>query len=244
MQPCLLALGGGILAASLAPASSLQSRPPSALPSRPPPSSPCPDFVDMSLEFVAAALAPSCRPEAAQAALKSKLRGKKLLLERATTVALGETRNKRASGGGGGGSSNSSSHKSSTTRAARRQALLEAASQVTYEQLLGQHEAWIVYAREAPAALAAKNALPAAGGQSALFARLDWHGARLRVVRSACPSHASAEGLVLAETRRMLLLLNATRRAWVPKAGTLVEITMPSGGVVQCEATRTPPAPS
>ena len=187
----------------------------------------------MSLEFVAAALAPSCRPEAAQAALKSKLRGKKLLLERATTVALSETK-KRASGSSSSSSSHGSRKSSSTTRAARRKVLLEAASQVTYEQLLRQHEAWKVYTRDA---LGNKTGLP-----DALLARLDWHGARVRVVRCACASHASAEGLILAETRRMLLLLNATRRAWVPKAGTLVEITMPSGGVVQCEATRTPPA--
>jgi RNase P/RNase MRP subunit p29 len=71
--------------------------------------------------------------------------------------------------------------------------------------------------------------------------QLDWHGARLRVVHSRCGSYEHAVGLVLAETKRMLLLLSETKRVWVPKVGSVVELTLPAASPcellsVQCEA--------
>ena len=99
------------------------------------------------------------------------------------------------------------------SRAARRKVLIEAVRSVTYEQLLQQHAAWQKYA--AHALRAAKDAVEA----SQLMNQLDWHGARIRVVHSRCGSYEHAVGLVLAETKRMLLLLSETKRVWVPKVG-------------------------
>ena len=123
-------------------------------------------------------------------------------------------------------------------RARRRAMLLEAAAEVTYVQLLQQHQAWLDYAAPAVRGVAAD-------GLPALLAKLDWHGARVRVTRSKSTAYADAHGLVLTETRRMLLLLNETRRAWIPKTGTAVEVTLPDGKVAQCEAAERdyPPPP-
>ena len=170
-----------------------------------------------ALAFVAQTLAPSSRTDAVQAVRKSKVRGKKLLLESATTVGLGEETRKSKSKSSRSGSSSGGSN-GGANRAARKQALVAATKEVSYAQLLHQHKAWLEYAS---AALAAPGAASDAVNR---LARIDWHGARLRVVRSACAAYGGAEGLVLAETARMLLLLSEQRRVWIPKVGTLVEI--------------------
>ena len=49
----------------------------------------------------------------------------------------------------------------------------------------------------------------------------------MRVARSPCPSHVAASGYVLSETRRTLVLLSAAgKRARIPKAGAVFELTL------------------
>ena len=177
--------------------------------------------------FVDSVLSSSCRPKEHEKAVSSKLRGKRLLLENVRTVAPGEVSSKRRRRPA------KQPSPPAANRARRRALLLEAVAQVTYEQLLPQHTAWLAYAE------AELRAAPAAE-PLAVLARLDWHGARVRVAQSASAAHANCHGLVLSETRRMLLLLNDSRRAWVPKAGTTVEITLP-GSTALCEAARPDP---
>ena len=86
--------------------------------------------------------------------------------------------------------------------------LLQAAAQVTYEELLAQHSRWREYATSCLQSVAAER-------RPGLISVLDWHGARVCVLKSANAVHASACGLVLSETQRMLLLLSETRRAWI-----------------------------
>ena len=188
----------------------------------------------MSVAFVESILSTACRREVTQNTVKTKLRGKRLLLEHgAHTVAPGaelarkrRKTVKRATNG-----------PPPPNRARRREMLLEAAAQVTFEQLQKQHSAWLEYAEEELRRVPADR-------RPTLVSQIDWHGARVRVVRSTSAAHASCHGLVLTETRRMLLLLNETRRAWVPKAGTSIEVTLPTGagascgGVATCEAER------
>ena len=183
-----------------------------------------------SLDFVESLLSSSCRREALNSTLKSKLRGKKLLLERVATVALNavvDTKPRSAKRQ----VSSSSSRRTHHNRAARRTMLLEAARGVPSEQLVQQHVAWLEYARTGLASAPGKDT-------SERASNLDWHGAQLSVVRSASESHACAKGVLLAETRRMLLLVDGERRAWVPKRGTVLELAMAGGDAVQCDAER------
>ena len=182
-----------------------------------------------ALNFVDGVLKGTIRREQAQAAVKNKLRGKRLLLETPRDAMQKVRRKKKGA---------AAVARSTPNRTERRALLLEAAAQITYEQLLRQHDAWLAYAE--PALLG----VVAAEGISEVVSRLDWHGARVRVVRSACTSHADAHGLVLTETRRMLLLLSETRRAWIPKAGTTLELTLPRGEAATCEAARAYPPSS
>ena len=185
----------------------------------------------MAQRFVQECLA-SNRRETIETALRTKLRGRKLLLERAVTVAAGEgvkqapTKAAKGAGSGGGGGGGGSSSRGSggpvLKRRARQSLLEQAVREVTYESLQRQHTAWSEYAAEA-------LARAPAGRAAAEAAKLDRHGAPLRVVRSASSSHARAEGLLLTETRRMLVLLGPSRLVWVPKAGTCVEMRLPGG---------------
>ena len=178
------------------------------------------------MDFVATTLNAVCRREAADVQIKSKLRGRKLLLESARTVGL-DTGDERPA-------KKRRAHKeeeqlrrdarlSRTSRAQRRCALLVAVREVTHEQLLQQHRQWTEYAREA------LEVARDAAHVSELVTQLDWHGAQLRVLHSQSPVHDCATGFMLAETERMLLLLNPTKRVWVPKAGARVEIMLPAG---------------
>ena len=190
--------------------------------------------------FVAATLTATCRTDVVDKTLHSKLRGKKLLLENAQrTVASGEDRPaKKRAARRDAERRRQEGRVACVPRAARRSNLLAAAAEVTYEQLQRQHDLWRTYAREALGAAEDADEL------AQLVTRLDWHGAQLRVVRSASAAHAHAEGLVLAETQRMLLLLSsAARRVWVPKRGTVVELVLPAGlrqsrvpSSLQCDA--------
>ena len=183
----------------------------------------------LGMDFVEQVLSASCRSEVAQKNNKEKLRGKKLLLESVTTrVAPGETARKK--------SRSASVRRGVASRKERRALLLKAVRAVTHEQLQRQHTAWSEYVKSS------LSTVPPAD-RPARLVTLDWHGAHLRVAQCSSPSHASAQGLVLAETRRMLLLLSASRRVWVPKAGTVVEIALPDGSAVRCEAERTRPEP-
>ena len=190
------------------------------------------------MEFAEAVLTDHSRRDVAQATIKSKLRGRKLLLENAVTIAPGELRRPRRSSAAGTAAGKGKRTRlagAGMSRAARRNVLIEAVRSVTYEQLLQQHAAWQEYA--AHALRAAKDASEA----SQLMNQLDWHGARVRVVHSRCGSYEHAVGLVLAETKRMLLLLSETKRVWVPKVGSVVELTLPAAcpcgqPSVQCEA--------
>ena len=105
---------------------------------------------------------------------------------------------------------------------------------MTYEQLLRHHEVWANYARST------LGSLPGVDEQ-ARVAHLDWHGARVRVDQSPSVPEVNTRGLVLSETRRMLLLLNESTRAWVPKTGRTLEITLPDGSTALCEAARAYP---
>lgn len=187
------------------------------------------------MDFVEAVLASHCRRDAAQATIKTKLRGRRLLLESAATVAPGEAtrRNKRRQKPAAAAST--ATRLASCPRRVRRAAILAAVREVTYEQLLRQNQLWSKYAAES------LGRISDAAAQVSVMVQLDWHGARVCVVRSSCASHAGAAGLVLTETRRMLLLVSDSRRVWVPKAGTTVEVALPDGQrggglVVQCDA--------
>ena len=203
----------------------------SQLDSRPPRARACTTDV---MDFVENVLAAHHRRDVAQAAIKSKLRGRRLLLESAATIGVGEaarrprpviaepgSREKRLAGKG-------------TGRTARRKVLLAAASAVSYEQLQQQHSLWRAYAAESLCATKTDDEA------ARLIGHMDWHGASVRVVKCACPSHLHAEGLLLAETRRMLLLLKEERRVWIPKVGTVIEIGLPTGlrvgESIQCDA--------
>lgn len=187
---------------------------------------------DVTMNFVDALLARHHRRESAQATVKSKLRGRRVLLESVSTVAPGELVKGRRSSAAPGATRALAS--AGVSRAARRKVMLAAASEVSYEQQLQQHSHWVTYA--ADALQSAKDAEAAID----LMANVDWHGAHMCVVSSASPSHEHAAGLVLAETRRMLLLLSERRRVWVPKRGTIVEVQLPpgtrAGEVVRLEA--------
>ena len=187
-----------------------------------------------ALGFVESVLAASCRKEQAQSAIKNKVRGKRLLLEHgAHTVAPGETlrrMKKRCQNMTPGTTPR-------PNRARRRELLLDAVAKVTHDQLLTQHRAWLDYAQSALHNTAAED-------RTAVVARLDWHGARVRVARSKSTAYAKLQGLVLTETRRMLLLLSETRRTWIPKVGTAVEVTLPNGSWSDmCETTERMHAP-
>jgi RNase P/RNase MRP subunit p29 len=186
------------------------------------PTSPLILLAVLCMEFVTDVLSLSTRRDRVEAAIKAKLRGKKLLLESATTLAPGELKRKKKK---------PSQKVRAQPRAVRRRQLLEAAAVVTYEQLQRQHIVWEDYVRSSLGAIFGAD-------MNAKALQLDWHGAHLRVVSSLSPSHTGAQGLLLAETRRMLLLLSATRRLWVPKAGTIVELALPNGYLAQCEAVR------
>ena len=175
----------------------------------------------MAESFVQESLS-SCRQANIEASLRTKLRGRKLLLERSRTYAAGE--GVRETSASNHVKSRGSSGGSSGTRRRERKGLLDrSVREVTYGQLQRQHTAWVEYAQ-------------ASLSRGALAERLDRHGAPLRVVSSASSVHASAEGLLLAETRRMLALLGPSRLVWVPKERTVVEITLPAGyGTVQLE---------
>ena len=180
------------------------------------------------MDFAADVLSASCRPEAAQAAIKSKLRGKRLLLESAVTVAPGELRTAAA---------RRSSKRNATERLAmgsrteRRAQLLAAARDITFEQMLSQHKAWQEYY------VAAVAAAPAAESLAQRVARMDWVGARVvRVVCERCQAHTSASGFILAETARMLLLISDSRHIWLPKQDACVDIALPDGQTVECDA--------
>ena len=184
-------------------------------------------------DFAESVLATHLRRDSAQAAIKTKLRGRKLLLESAATVGIGEAATRRPRGAKARGSSSSLACAGSS-RASRRGVLLAAAREVTYEQLRRQHALWQTYAAET--LRGANDAAEAAH----LADQMDWHGARVRVLRSACQAYAHAEGLVLVETQRMLLLLSESKRVWLPKAGLVVELSLPpglrAGQAVQLEA--------
>lgn len=196
-----------------------------------------------ALGFVEAVLAPACRRDAVQSTLKAKLRGKKLLLENAATVALGEARKRRSVTARGSASgfecSSSSSHPGRTPngcdghisrRTSRRTMLLSATREVAFEEMGLQNIAWNRYAQCTLASA------PPGADLSDQVGRLDWHGARVKVVQSKCEAYASAEGLVLTETKRMLLLIRKDRRMWIPKQGTTVELVLPGGRLVRCDA--------
>ena len=110
---------------------------------------------DGALPWTSAVLSDACRRETVQAALKNKLRGKRLLLERAVTLPPPgghPQQNGRAKQGrtGSGGSGSSSSEKprahirsnTQAKRSERKRLLMAAANAVTYEQAERQHAAW------------------------------------------------------------------------------------------------------
>ena len=181
-----------------------------------------------TMEFVNSVLSSSCRPKEHEKAVSTKLRGKRLLLENVRTVAPGEIKKRRKQPA-------KQAAPPVANRKRRRALLLEAVAQVTYEQLLPQHTAWLAYAE------AELRSAPAASEPSAVLAQLDWHGARVRVDQSPSVPEVNTRGLVLSETRRMLLLLNESTRAWVPKTGRTLEITLPDGSTALCEAARAYP---
>ena len=171
--------------------------------------------------FVQESLA-SCRRETIESSLRSKLRGRKLLLERSKTVAAGEGVEQRRPKGRRAAAATRGGGAAPPRRRQRHELLERAVREVSFEQLQRQHERWAQYAlsvlSDAPSSRVGE-----------LAERLDRHGAPARVVRSASAAHASAEGLLLAETRRMLVLLSASRLAWVPKEGTTIEVRLPGG---------------
>eukprot|EP00322_Chrysochromulina_rotalis_P019835 CAMPEP_0115848708 /NCGR_PEP_ID=MMETSP0287-20121206/11066_1 /TAXON_ID=412157 /ORGANISM="Chrysochromulina rotalis, Strain UIO044" /LENGTH=194 /DNA_ID=CAMNT_0003302639 /DNA_START=14 /DNA_END=598 /DNA_ORIENTATION=+ len=191
------------------------------------------------MDFVESVLVAHGRRDVAQATIKSKLRGRKLLMESIATVAPDQaTRRPRRANPH---TANKSTRLAgpSTSRASRRRELLRAVREVSYEQVLQQHNLWTDYASDVLLSAKSETEL------SRLVEQIDWHGAQVRVVRSKCPSHLQATGIAVAETRRMLLLLNDSRRAWIPKNGTLIEFILPSEvqmrlqtEAVQCEAER------
>ena len=92
---------------------------------------------------------------------------------------------------------------------------------VSVAQMERQHALWAEYAEAAVPARAGADRLARA------LAALDWHGGWVRVARSPCPSHVAASGYVLSETRRTLVLLSAAgKRARIPKAGAVFELTL------------------
>lgn len=181
--------------------------------------------------FVDSILSTACRRDVAQNAIKTKLRGRRLLLEHgAHTVAPGDSTKKRRT------KRVAARTEPLPNRKQRRMLLLSAAKEVTFPQLQKQHAAWMEYAKTELRRVSADR-------HETLVSHLDWHGASVRVVRSASEAHANCSGLVLTETRRMLLLLSESRRVWVPKAGTSLELCLPDGGTSRCEAERPyPPA--
>ena len=180
-----------------------------------------------SLDFVQSLLSSSCRHEALNSVLKLKLRGKKLLLERVATTSLDSSQHQSRKGK----KSQSCLCKRAAKRGTRRSLLVETAKSVTWEHMQQQHLAWNEYAQTALLSVPGKDTCERA-------LHLDWHGAQLYVRRSAGESLAAAQGLVVAETRRMLLLANGERHLWVPKQGTVVELVLPGGNAVQCETNR------
>lgn len=183
--------------------------------------------------FVETTLSKVARKDQMEAIIKNKLRGKKLLLENSHTVTMAEA--KRRIHTVRSQQSGNQQRISSVPRARRRKMLLVATQSVSYEQFLDQHARWCQHAATILQGTGDKE------GLTQLVQQLDWHGAKiLRIVHTPSASHMHATGLVLAETRRMLLLLGPTKRVWLPKVGTVLEIELPRslslGMTVHCDA--------
>lgn len=184
-----------------------------------------------AMAFLESVLSESLRKDSVQAAINNKVRGKRLLLERIIMKPppgeRAKRRGKEAVGEATSGSSSSSEKRPArpAKRKERRKLLLDAARQVTYEQLQMQNAAWNQFYQQQAIA----------NDQQAQ--QMDWHGARVRVVQSASATHSGLEGLVLTETERMLLVVTSNeKRGWVPKSGTTIGLVLADGRVLQCDA--------
>lgn len=187
-------------------------------------------------DFVQSLLIAHLRGEAAQAAIKVKLRGRRLLLERAASLSPAISRQERNVTPGQTCSIIASNR---VPRRARRSTLLAAANKVTFEQLSRQHDTWMAYAA------AALSTCREASEVANVMQHIDWHAAQARVIASSSDCHSNASGLILAETKRMLLVATNTRRVWIPKKGTTLEIKLPHqravGGLAEffpCDAAK------
>ena len=138
-------------------------------------------------------------------AVRTKLRGRRVLLERRPPPRQSRSRAKE---------------KPLPKR--RKEVQGVAMAEASYERLETQHGLWCAYAQ---------SCLGAAEGSELVQAleRLDRHGAWLRVARSQCPSHVSARGFVLLETQRTVVLLSEGGCVRIPKRQTTFEMRLPDG---------------
>ncbi len=178
-------------------------------------------IVGMSVEgFLARSLAGMRRDRAIQA-VNSKVKGRNLLLSRRG--------GKKTSRRFADGSSIVDTPQCPAARKKRRP-LTPAAE---YEQLLTQRRLWEAYASTAIGAL--PSAEPTA--VLSLCGELDRHGCWLEVVRSSCPAHIGAAGIVLAETSRTFVLVGPDgERKSVLKAGSAFRMALPKA--VGCASSR------
>lgn len=180
-----------------------------------------------ALLWATTVLSDACRRDTVQGAIKNKLRGKRLLLERAVTLPphVASSRQSRQTAAGSNTARIASGRPGTKAKRKDRKKLLAAATKaVSYEQALLQHAAWNDFYRANYSA------------SVRVIEHMDWHGAKLRVASAASAVYASMNGIVVAETQRMLLVLNSERRAWIPKTGTTVVLLLPDGKEEQCDA--------
>jgi RNase P/RNase MRP subunit p29 len=149
--------------------------------------------------------------QAATQAITKKLRGRRVLLERRFQKRQAQ----------------STARHPGHTPARRHTKVHASLDGITFEQLTQQHEIWLVYAKASLSMVTAQDL-----AQTLL--QLDRHGARVRVVRSRCPAHVSAQGIVLLETHSTFVLSHEGGQMRIPKRHTVFEMELPTGCSVPC----------
>lgn len=95
--------------------------------------------------------------------------------------------------------------------------------EITYQQALVQHDLWRAYAKDALAAVRRPQQV------ARVLLGIDRHGCRMQVLSCRTPSLVGADGVVISESARTLLLLGERRRVRVPKQGTVLRVCLPAG---------------
>ena len=154
--------------------------------------------------------------ETAAHALKTKLVGKRVMLDRRPH----KRSEKRAAG------SQESTRTAGPRRAIRAATHALALESVTFEQLQRQNALWQSHAKSALAGLGGLEQLAQA------LQRLDRHGCWLRAIPNSSNA-LSTEGIVLLETRHTFVLVSERRRVRVLKKDTVFELRLPGDGEAQ-----------